>query len=77
MDEHFTVTWFQFVDFWLSFMAVVSTFIYMATIGEASKRTIHASAFIVTAVLAVMNATWYVCWTTYFVSRLHFHLQVL
>ncbi|KAI7733650.1 hypothetical protein M8C21_028593 [Ambrosia artemisiifolia] len=28
----------QFMDFWLSFMAVVSTFVYLATIDETSKR---------------------------------------
>ncbi|CAL9154034.1 unnamed protein product [Musa hybrid cultivar] len=47
----------QFLDFWLSFMAVVSTFIYMATIDEASKRAIHTSISILTALLAVTGAT--------------------
>nr|XP_029123003.1 uncharacterized protein LOC105053587 isoform X2 [Elaeis guineensis] len=47
----------QFLDFWLSFMAVVSTFIYMATIDEASKRAIHTIVSIITALLAVMGAT--------------------
>lgn len=47
----------QFLDFWLSFMAVVSTFIYMATIDEASKRAIHTCVSILTALLAVMGAT--------------------
>ncbi|KAF3328241.1 transmembrane protein [Carex littledalei] len=47
----------QFLDFWLSFMAVVSTFIYMATIDESSKRAIHAGVFILTAILAATGAT--------------------
>ncbi|XP_020581043.1 uncharacterized protein LOC110025101 [Phalaenopsis equestris] len=47
----------QFMDFWLSFMAVVSTFVYMATIDEASKRAIHTAVAIVTALLAVTGAT--------------------
>ncbi|CAL9086719.1 unnamed protein product [Musa textilis] len=47
----------QFLDFWLSFMAVVSTFIYMATIDEASKRAIHTSISILTALLAATGAT--------------------
>ncbi|KAJ0970281.1 hypothetical protein J5N97_023158 [Dioscorea zingiberensis] len=47
----------QFMDFWLSFMAVVSTFVYMATIDDASKRAIHTCMSIVTALLAVTGAT--------------------
>ncbi|XP_038982658.1 uncharacterized protein LOC120110856 isoform X1 [Phoenix dactylifera] len=47
----------QFLDFWLSFMAVVSTFIYMAAIDEASKRAIHTIVSILTALLALMGAT--------------------
>ncbi|KAG0457476.1 hypothetical protein HPP92_022633 [Vanilla planifolia] len=47
----------QFMDFWLSFMAVVSTFVYMATIEEASKRAIHTIVAIITALLAVTGAT--------------------
>lgn len=47
----------QFMDFWLSFMAVISTFIYMATISETSKRAIHTVVAIVTALLAVTGAT--------------------
>lgn len=47
----------QFLDFWLSFMAVVGTFIYMATIDEASKRVMHTSVFILTALLAATGAT--------------------
>jgi Protein of unknown function (DUF3522) len=38
-------------------MAVVSTFIYMATIDESSKRAIHAGIFILTALLAATGAT--------------------
>ncbi|KAJ8623795.1 hypothetical protein MRB53_032325 [Persea americana] len=47
----------QFMDFWLSFMAVVSTFIYMATIDEKSKRAIHTVVAILTALMAITNAT--------------------
>ncbi|KAH9604129.1 hypothetical protein KSS87_010469 [Heliosperma pusillum] len=47
----------QFMDFWLSFMAVVSTFIYLAAIDEASKRTIHAAVSILTALMAITGAT--------------------
>ncbi|KAM3401939.1 hypothetical protein ACQJBY_006103 [Aegilops geniculata] len=47
----------QFLDFWLSFMAVVGTFIYMATIKEASKRAMHTAVFILTAILAATGAT--------------------
>lgn len=42
----------QFMDFWLSFMAVVSTFVYLADISEVSKRAIHTVVAIVTALLA-------------------------
>uniref|UniRef100_A0A452YBL9 Uncharacterized protein n=1 Tax=Aegilops tauschii subsp. strangulata TaxID=200361 RepID=A0A452YBL9_AEGTS len=49
----------QFLDFWLSFMAVVGTFIYMATIKEASKRAMHTAVFILTAILAATGATSY------------------
>lgn len=42
----------QFMDFWLSFMAVVSTFVYLADISERSKRAIHTVVAIVTALLA-------------------------
>ncbi|PWA97016.1 EGF-like domain-containing protein [Artemisia annua] len=47
----------QFMDFWLSFMAVVSTFVYLATIDEASKRTIHTVVAILTALMAETGAT--------------------
>ncbi|XAR54043.1 hypothetical protein NMG60_11029025 [Bertholletia excelsa] len=47
----------QFMDFWLSFMAVVSTFIYLADIGEVSKRTIHTVVAIVTALMAETGPT--------------------
>uniref|UniRef100_A0A0E0QZR5 EGF-like domain-containing protein n=1 Tax=Oryza rufipogon TaxID=4529 RepID=A0A0E0QZR5_ORYRU len=49
----------QFLDFWLSFMAVVGTFIYMATIDETSKRAMHTAVFILTALLAATGATRY------------------
>ncbi|KAI8021887.1 hypothetical protein LOK49_LG03G02235 [Camellia lanceoleosa] len=47
----------QFLDFWLSFMAVVSTFVYLADIGDASKRTIHTVVAIVTALMAETGPT--------------------
>ncbi|XP_071696783.1 uncharacterized protein [Rutidosis leptorrhynchoides] len=47
----------QFMDFWLSFMAVVSTFVYLADIDEASKRTIHTVVAILTALMAETGAT--------------------
>lgn len=51
---------FQFMDFWLSFMAVVSTFIYLTTIDEVSKRAIHTVVAILTALMAITKATRYV-----------------
>ncbi|PHU09569.1 hypothetical protein BC332_21429 [Capsicum chinense] len=47
----------QFMDFWLSFMAVVSTFVYLAAIDEVSKRTIHTVVAIVTALMAESGPT--------------------
>ncbi|KAF8379550.1 hypothetical protein HHK36_028990 [Tetracentron sinense] len=47
----------QFMDFWLSFMAVVSTFVYLAAIDEVSKRTIHTTVSILTALMAATGAT--------------------
>ncbi|XP_028075756.1 uncharacterized protein LOC114277989 isoform X1 [Camellia sinensis] len=47
----------QFMDFWLSFMAVVSTFVYLADIGEGPKRTIHTVVAIVTALMAETGPT--------------------
>jgi hypothetical protein len=47
----------QFMDFWLSFMAVVGTFVYLSTAGEAVKRTIHTVVAILTALLALTQAT--------------------
>ncbi|XP_021748163.1 uncharacterized protein LOC110714015 [Chenopodium quinoa] len=47
----------QFMDFWLSFMAVVNTFVYLADITETSRRTIHAVVSIVTALMAITGAT--------------------
>ncbi|GKU88041.1 hypothetical protein SLEP1_g2353 [Rubroshorea leprosula] len=47
----------QFMDFWLSFMAVVSTFVYLTTIDEVYKRTIHTVVTILTALLAITKAT--------------------
>ena len=51
--------WFQFMDFWLSFMAVVSTFVYLAAIDEGSRRTIQTAASILTALMAATEATRY------------------
>ncbi|KAI6707687.1 hypothetical protein NL676_010649 [Syzygium grande] len=47
----------QFMDFWLSFMAVVSTFVYLTTIDEVHKRTIHTAVAILTAIMAITKAT--------------------
>ncbi|XP_061341278.1 uncharacterized protein LOC133287643 [Gastrolobium bilobum] len=47
----------QFMDFWLSFMAVVSTFVFLATIDEVYKRAIHTVVAIITALMAVTQAT--------------------
>lgn len=47
----------QFMDFWLSFMAVVSTFVYLSAINEASKRTIHTVVAILTALMAESGPT--------------------
>jgi len=47
------------MDFWLSFMAVVGTFVYLSTAGEAVKRTIHTVVAILTALLALTQATRY------------------
>ncbi|XP_027334938.1 uncharacterized protein LOC113849313 isoform X2 [Abrus precatorius] len=47
----------QFMDFWLSFMAVVSTFVYLATIDEVYKRAIHTAVAILTALMAATKAT--------------------
>ncbi|KAL0896315.1 hypothetical protein Bca101_080276 [Brassica carinata] len=47
----------QFMDFWLSFMAVIGTFVYLSTADEAVKRTIHAVVAILTALLALTQAT--------------------
>ncbi|KAJ0054471.1 hypothetical protein Pint_00462 [Pistacia integerrima] len=47
----------QFMDFWLSFMAVVSTFVYLTTVDEALKRTIHTAVAILTALMAITKAT--------------------
>lgn len=47
----------QFMDFWLSFMAVASTFIYLSAIDELSKRTIHTVVAILTALMAENGPT--------------------
>ncbi|KAK7274376.1 hypothetical protein RIF29_15461 [Crotalaria pallida] len=47
----------QFMDFWLSFMAVISTFVYLATITEENKRAILTAVSILTALLAATKAT--------------------
>ncbi|GMY23698.1 transmembrane protein 8b [Fagus crenata] len=47
----------QFMDFWLSFMAVVSTFVYLAQIDEVYKRAIHTAVAILTALMAATKAT--------------------
>jgi len=47
----------QFMDFWLSFMAVVATFIYMSAMDEKTKLAVHASVSIITALIAVNGPT--------------------
>ncbi|XP_004308356.1 PREDICTED: uncharacterized protein LOC101311331 [Fragaria vesca subsp. vesca] len=47
----------QFMDFWLSFMAIVSTFVYLATMDEAYKRPVLTAVAIFTALMAVTKAT--------------------
>lgn len=47
----------QFMDFWLSFMAVVATFIYMSAMDEKPKLAAHASTAIITALIAVNGPT--------------------
>ncbi|KAM5555409.1 hypothetical protein ABKV19_023357 [Rosa sericea] len=47
----------QFMDFWLSFMAIVSTFLYLATMDEAHKRAVLTAVAIFTALMAVTKAT--------------------
>ncbi|RID61390.1 hypothetical protein BRARA_E00544 [Brassica rapa] len=47
----------QFMDFWLSFMAVIGTFVYLSTADESVKRTIHTVVAILTALLALTKAT--------------------
>ena len=39
--------WFQFMDFWLSFLAVVSTFVYLTIFSEIAKRTIYIVAVLI------------------------------
>ncbi|XP_060674516.1 uncharacterized protein LOC107429859 [Ziziphus jujuba] len=47
----------QFMDFWLSFLAVMSTFVYLCNVSEAAKRTMHTIASISSALLALTGAT--------------------
>lgn len=47
----------QFLDFWLSFMAVGSTFIYLTTTSENTKKFFLTGFSILTALLAVNGAT--------------------
>ncbi|XP_021725472.1 uncharacterized protein LOC110692735 [Chenopodium quinoa] len=47
----------QFMDFWLSFVAVISTFIYMVSASEAMKRGILSVVWILTALMALSDAT--------------------
>ncbi|CAL9007298.1 unnamed protein product [Prunus brigantina] len=47
----------QFMDFWLSFMAVVSTFVYLGTLDEGLKRAVHTAVAILTALMAYTKAT--------------------
>ncbi|XP_038725441.1 uncharacterized protein LOC120016646 isoform X2 [Tripterygium wilfordii] len=47
----------QFMDFWLSFMAVGSTVIYIAFESEVAKRALHSILTIVTVLLALNGMT--------------------
>nr|XP_008375986.2 uncharacterized protein LOC103439220 [Malus domestica] len=47
----------QFMDFWLSFMAVVSTFVYLGTFEDDLKRAVHTAVAILTALMAYTKAT--------------------
>lgn len=47
------------MDFWLSFMAVVSTFVYLGTLDEGLKRAVHTAVAILTALMAYTKATRY------------------
>lgn len=47
----------QFLDFWLSFLSVVATFIHMAAFLGSSKAAMHVGGAIFTAVIAKENAT--------------------
>eukprot|EP01018_Ginkgo_biloba_P034304 Gb_37969 [translate_table: standard] len=47
----------QFMDFWLSFMAVVATFIYMAAVDENTKVAIYTGVAIITALIAASGPT--------------------
>ncbi|BBG97554.1 transmembrane protein-related protein [Prunus dulcis] len=47
----------KFMDFWLSFMAVVSTFVYLGTLDEGLKRAVHTAVAILTALMAYTKAT--------------------
>lgn len=57
-------------------MAVVGTFIYMATIDETSKRAMHTAVFILTALLAATGATRYTDLRLHFVPRILSELRV-
>ena len=39
--------WYQFMDFWFSFLDVVSTFVYLTILSETAKRAIHIIATII------------------------------
>ena len=39
--------WFQFMDFWLSFLAVVSTIVFLTIPSKTAIRTIHIVAAII------------------------------
>ncbi|KAE8733313.1 hypothetical protein F3Y22_tig00001349pilonHSYRG00080 [Hibiscus syriacus] len=55
----------QFMDFWLSFMAVVTTFVYLKLIDEALKRAIHTAAAIINSLMAVTKTTSYMNMATF------------
>ncbi|CAL1375286.1 unnamed protein product [Linum trigynum] len=47
----------QFLDFWLSFMAIISTFLYIPTIADPVRGSIRVIAAIITATLTVIGPT--------------------
>ncbi|CAI0417201.1 unnamed protein product, partial [Linum tenue] len=47
----------QFLDFWLSFMAIITTFLFIPTIADPVRGSIRVIAVIITATLTVIGPT--------------------